>query len=374
MLAGGIAVATLVAALTFGSSLHGLLDSPDLYGWNWDEAILDQDGYGNLAIAGAHDSLDGNPQVAAWSGGYFGADSIDGLNVALLGMEPKSAVAPPLLTGRMIAADDEVVLGPATADALGKSTGDDVRIGVGGAGATLHVVGIATFPTIGITHGAHTSLGVGALVAPPLVPGFDRQATGDGPPRSGPGPAGPPVIFVRHATGADVGAAHAAVVAAASSIGQYPGSATVLGSQRPAEVVNTDDVGGAPALLASTLGGAAVVSLSIALAASVRRRRRELALLRSLGFTQRQVAATVAWQSTATMTVGLLVGAPIGIAVGRLLWAAFADQLDVVSRPVVPIVQLILIVALALVLAAVAAAIPAGMAQRIRTAAVLAGE
>jgi ABC-type lipoprotein release transport system permease subunit len=42
--------------------------------------------------------------------------------------------------------------------------------------------------------------------------------------------------------------------------------------------------------------------------ASVRRRRREFALLKTLGFTQRQLAATVAWQSSVPAIVGLIFG------------------------------------------------------------------
>ncbi|MDX6234898.1 MAG: putative transport system permease protein, partial [Nocardioidaceae bacterium] len=131
MFAGGIAVVTLVAALTFGSSFRSLLDRPALYGWSWDQAILDQSGYGNLNVDRAHDELDARPEIAGWSGGYFGADSLDRQNVPLLGMEPGSSVTPPLLDGRMIISADEVVLGSATADALGKHIGDDVRIGAG---------------------------------------------------------------------------------------------------------------------------------------------------------------------------------------------------------------------------------------------------
>lgn len=371
MLAGAIAIVTIVAALTFGASFRTLLDSPDLYGWNWDAAIFDQAGYGDLDLAGAHDLLDGKPEITGWSGGFFGADSVDGRNLPLLGMEPDSEVVPPVLTGRMIASDNEVVLGSAIADALDKHVGDDVRIGVGTDLTTLHVVGTATFPTIGISHGAHTSLGVGALVVPSLVPGYARQAAGEGPPGSQPGPAGPPVIFVRFAPGADEKAAQTVLSNAADVIGQYPGSAQIIGPQRPAEIVNSSDVGGAPALLALALGAAAALSLAITLGASVRRRRHELALLRSLGFTRRQLGASVAWQATATIGVGLLIGVPFGIALGRTLWSAFAAQLDVVSHTMIPTGLLLAVIATALAIANIGAALPARMARRVRPAIVL---
>jgi hypothetical protein len=46
----------------------------------------------------------------------------------------------------------------------------------------------------------------------------------------------------------------------------------------------------------------------------MRRRRRDLALLKALGFTRRQISATIAWQATSTVAVGLLIGVPVGIA------------------------------------------------------------
>lgn len=374
MVAGGIAVVTVVAALTFGASFRTLLDSPDLYGWSWDEAIFDQSGYGNLDVAAAHHLLDRRPEIAGWSGAYFGADSLDGRNVPLLGMAVDSEVAPPLLSGRMIRTGDEIVLGSATADDLGKRVGDDVRIGVGHDLASLRVVGTATFPTIGISHGAHTSLGVGAIVVPDRVPGFARQANGEGAPPAPQGAAGPPVILVRFAAGADRDAAHHVVAKTGSKIGQYPGSAQVIGPQRSAEIANSRDVGSAPALLALTLAAAASVSLAFALAASVRRRRHELALLRSLGFTQRQLAASVAWQATATIAVGLVVGVPVGVALGRVLWSAFAKQLDVVPRATVPIGMLLVVIVVAVAVGNITAAIPARTAGRIRPATVLAAE
>lgn len=372
MVGGTIAIVTVVAALTFGASFHTLLRSPDLYGWNWDSAIYDQSGYGNLDLAGAHQLLDAKPEIAGWSGAFFGADSVDGRNLALLGMDLGSEVAPPLLSGRMIESHDEIVLGSATADQLHKHVGDDVQIGVGTNLTTLRVVGTATLPTIGISHGAHTSLGVGALVVPELVPGFARYVAGGGPPGSHQAAAvGPPIIFVRFTPGANRDRATALVSDAAHALGQQPGSAQVIGPQRPAEIVNSSNVGGAPALLAWTLAAAAAVSLAIALASSVRRRHHEFALLQSLGFTRHQLAASIAWQATITVGVGIILGVPLGVALGRALWTAFADQLDVVPQPSIPIVLLLAVTAAALAIANIAAAFPAHMARRVRPAVAL---
>ena len=80
----------------------------------------------------------------------------------------------------------------------------------------------------------------------------------------------------------------------------------------------------------------AVAGLGLTLIASVRRRRRDFALLKTLGFTRRQLAGAVAWQSTVIAALGLVVGVPLGIAAGRWLWLAFARELSAVPDPVIP--------------------------------------
>ena len=99
----------------------------------------------------------------------------------------------------------------------------------------------------------------------------------------------------------------------------------VSGVQRPAEITDYRSMGAAPLILAGALAAGAVASLWLTLAASVRRRRADLALLKTLGLTRRQLAATVAWQSTVAVAAGAIVGVPLGIALGRYLWDLFAS-------------------------------------------------
>ena len=117
-------------------------------------------------------------------------------------------------------------------------------------------------------------------------------------------------------------------------------------------------MGVTPALLASALAAGAIVALGLTLAASVRRRRRDLALLKTLGFTQRQLMAAVAWQASVAAVIGIVVGVPLGIAVGRWLWTLFARQIYAVPQPSVPVVSVALVALGALVLANVVAALP----------------
>jgi ABC-type lipoprotein release transport system permease subunit len=117
-----------------------------------------------------------------------------------------------------------------------------------------------------------------------------------------------------------------------------------------------------------------VVALGLTLVTSVRRRRTDLALLKTLGFTQRQLAVAVAWQSSVAAVIGVILGVPLGIALGRFLWDLFAHEINAVPAPSVPALSVVLIVVGALILANVVAAIPGRIAARTPTAMVLRAE
>jgi len=107
---------------------------------------------------------------------------------------------------------------------------------------------------------------------------------------------------------------------------------------------------------------------------SVRRRRRELAVLKTLGFTRRQVRATVAWQATTLAAVGLVVGIPAGLIVGSLVWRAIADGLGVSSAASIPALTLLLTVPVVIALANLTAYLPARSAAQTRPALALRAE
>jgi hypothetical protein len=68
----------------------------------------------------------------------------------------------------------------------------------------------------------------------------------------------------------------------------------------------------------------------------------------------------------AAALVGIVVGAPIGIAAGRVLWRVFATNFGVVPVPVVPLLTLTALAVGVLVAANVLAAVPALTAARSR--------
>lgn len=89
-------------------------------------------------------------------------------------------------------------------------------------------------------------------------------------------------------------------------------------------------------MLAGVLAALAVATIGHTLVSSIRRRRRELAVLKTIGFHRRQVSAVVAWQATTFAALAALIGLPLGVALGRVAWRALADELGIVPDASTP--------------------------------------
>jgi hypothetical protein len=108
-----------------------------------------------------------------------------------------------------------------------------------------------------------------------------------------------------------------------------------------------------------------------AIVLAVRRRRRDLAVLRTLGFQRSQVHTTVACQASTYAVLSLLVGIPLGIAVGRLIWRAIAESLGVVPAFSLSAFALVILVLGTLLVLNVIGALAARSAIHMRPASVL---
>ena len=363
-----LAMVVVVTTVIFAASLDTLVSHPALYGWNWTyELRSGYAGVSNIPEQHAARLLHHDTDVAGWTSAYFGTFRVDGRIVPILGERPNAAVGPPILSGHGLHARDQIVLGANTLADLHKRVGDTVEVSIGTAKPTrLRIVGTATLPALGIATGFHLEIGTGAVLSDTLIPTSDR-GFGDH--------DGPEAIFVRLRGGANRKASLQSlrrIAAALYTTGD--GAPTVVPVQRPAEIVNYGALGTTPAALGAGLAGGAVIALGLTLIASVRRRRRDLALLKTLGFTRRQLGATVAWQSTIAVAIGTVVGVPIGIVLGRWLWDLFAHQVHVVPASSIPTLSIALIAVGALVLANAVAAVPARQASRTPTALLLRAE
>jgi len=254
----------------------------------------------------------------------------------------------------------------ATMRATGARVGGTVRVTVADpAGvqrvASFHVIGRASMNagTGGLGNGAvmTTSAFVGTQC--PAGPG---QSACQRSVKNGLGT----VVLVRAAPGAAGRAALARHVAKYPQLTYLPAKPTVL--------VNFGESVNFPLLFAVALSVFGAATLLHLLLVSVARRRVEAGLLKALGFVRRQVAAAVCWQATAVAVVGIAVGAPAGIAAGKVLWRIFATNFGVVP---VAVVEPVLIAALAagvLAAANLLAAVPALLAARSHPARLLRAE
>ncbi len=293
--------------------------------------------------------LAAEPGVAAFAPAVGVPISADGLSIGVLGVEPAPGIAPsPILDGRAPTAAREVALGRRTLEQLGRQVGDTVRIDGGGGPVDVTITGTAVVPEVnqggpGLGEGGVMTLaGVRALVP-------TQQ---------------PNIALVRFAPGGEDSPA----------IEQLRFAGELVPPVVPDALYDLERVRALPTVLSALLAALGVATLVHSLVSLVRGHRRDLAVLKVLGFTRSQVAATAAWQGTAFAVVALAVGLPLGLAVGRWLWRAIADQLGIVAAPRLPILAVLVMIPAVLVVANVAAAVPGWLAARVRPADVLRSE
>jgi hypothetical protein len=145
-------------------------------------------------------------------------------------------------------------------------------------------------------------------------------------------------------------------------------------SSRPGSVTSLRDIADVPMIVAAiaALMGAAAIAYGLAL--TVRRRREDLAILRSLGLTASQTGSVMTWQATVVAMLSIVLGLPIGIGVGRAIWSSVAGRSNLIVRPEVPPLVLFGLAIGALVIALATSVLPNRRARRLQPARVLRGE
>lgn len=364
-----LAVIALAATVTFSSSLDRLVETPRLYGQNWDLTV--DAGFGAIPIEPAATRLRGLPEVAAFSGGLIGELEIQGdsrvLPITTIGIDPiEGNVTVTMLEGRAPQTTGEIALGTATLRDLRRRVGQTVGVASEIGLLTMKIVGRAVFPQFGLGSFKPTGLGDGALtVATVLDAAADRGI--EGPSYN--------VMMVDLQRDAPADASDRVFRAAVGGLPECDaGFCGASRDIRPGDVTNYARVRSTPVVLAGLLALLAVAAIAHALISSVRRRARELAVLKTMGFVRRQVYAAVAWQASTLAVIALAIGVPVGVFAGREVWGSFVDRLGVSPEPVIPMVTFLIGIAAALVVANIAAAIPGARAARLRPAVVLRDE
>jgi hypothetical protein len=337
-------IAGVAAVMVFAVSMGTLIDSPQRFGYPWHGLVA---GFqGGLPDEVGAELLD-DPEVAAMAKMTTSLAHIGQTDVNIHAFVTlKGDAEPTLLEGALPSEAREVALGSATMREVDVSIGDKVVM-VGPETVELTVVGRMAFPIID----DRSALDRGAALTPDgLEPLASQESLNDD-------------LLVTWAPGVEVEAAN-------EQLAERTG-AEVSGLRPPSEVNNLDLVRSMPRAMVAVLAVFAMLATAHALATTVRRRRHDLAVLRSIGFVGRQLAATIAVQATALAAAGLLVGVPLGIVGGRLAWRAVADGIGVVDHPETPALALAACVAIALVVVNLAALHPSSRARRIPPATIL---
>lgn len=369
-----LAVTLIGTTLTFGAGLATLVSHPALYGWDWNYGLTTTGG--GVAPQSLR-SLSKSPYVAAWAPVTFADVDIDGQTVPVMLQDSNARVSPPILTGHEVRSKSQIVLGEATLAALHKHVGQSVTLSYGSKAQApaylppmqVTIVGSATFPAIGRSQVLHTSLGSGAVVdAGVITPGLRTDLL------SNLIVSDIDMVLVRMKPGTSraegLDAMRQAARAGNSAYAALPNdegggvSMAVLPVQYPAEIINYRSIGDTPVLLAMGFAVGVAGAFAFTVVASVRRRRRDLALLKTLGFTRRQLSACIAWQSSASVLTGLVIGIPLGIVFGRWLWLSFDREIYAVPSATIPTLSLVVLGVGAMVLANVVAFFPGRSAAR----------
>jgi hypothetical protein len=333
-----VAIIGLVGCITFSATLNRFVTSPRRWGYGWDlnapgnrETALDAHSLGAPAAIADARRVANTRGVAAAAVLSDSFTSYRGTNGTLAwGLAPVvGRVGYALRSGRQPVGPDEMVVGPETAKHFHFHIGSEVPVdNVSGHRNSVRVVGVALFPPLD-SGTFNDSVGFSAT-------GFDRHVEPDSVTRR---------VAVRLAP-------HADRAAVARELTHIVGAGRVAATPtRPGDVDNVASLRRFPAALAFFVGLLGLGALAHIVFSTGRRRRLELATLRSIGFTRGQTGGCLVWQSLTVTIAALLVGVPLGIVVGDRVWQAATDSLGTATDPLYPALGILLVVVGACVLA-----------------------
>jgi ABC-type antimicrobial peptide transport system permease subunit len=316
------------------------------FGSNYTFAVGDNS---DLTASDLRKGLEGNRDVGGLMIVTAASARAGGTTVQLTGMDRvRGTLAPRVLRGRLPESPDEAAIGAVTARDLHVQVGDELALAGSAARKDVRIVGVAVLPTVAGNDG----VGSGVLMTQPGALALEPH---------------PDAALAAITLTPD--APNGAARAIAKGLGQTAGQEST-----PGVIVNVARVRNIPAVLAALLAVLALLTIVHALIVSIQSRRHDVAVLRALGADRRWVARTVHWQATVLTVLPLALGIPIGVIAGSFVFRAFVARIGAVPDPARPLL-LLLGMALALVVVAnVAAIVPARRARRLSTAALLQAE
>lgn len=336
----------VVAVFTFANGIDDTIEDPTRFGQTWDLGVfLGFNGQDFAPVEDVEAALSADADIVAVNDTKFDVAQFGDSAVSLETLDPVADPLQVVLTkGELAAGPGEVTLAPDSAKAAGLDVGDVISVPGKNGDVDLTVTGLGfTYPS------PHNAYSTGGWVTPEtydsLFDGFKFH-----------------MIVLDLVSGADVGAV-------VGRLGEQGIEATP-NSPLP-EVRQLRQVQVIPLFLAGFLALLAIGAVGHALATAVRRRQHDLAVLRAIGMTRPQSRGVVLTQATTLALVGLAVGVPLGIALGRTVWRYVADITPVYYVPPVAWLALLLIAPVSLLVANLLAVRPSSRAARLRLGEVL---
>lgn len=334
--AAGVGLGVVVSVSVYSTSLDRLIDSPSLFGSNYEMVLFPAD---EEAFADFDFDDHGIESAAIIRGAHV---TVAGDLIEALVIDPvRGTAGGTVLRGRAPQAHDEVVLGPTTADHLGLGVGEEVTI-AGAREGSMRIVGEGVLPILDrpaygdvmwLTPAAATRLEID-LQEPRLLLNLAEGIAPD-----------------------DLDAI----------IGDHYENSLLV----PDDVSNLDGVGQIPVALAIFGAVLSAAVLAFALVGIVHRRRHDLAILRTLGLRPRQIRASMLTACLLIVGPGAAIGVATGVVLGRAYWSSVAAGVPAIAQPVVPLAMTALIVLGALATGCLLVVGPARLATRIRPATIL---
>jgi len=353
-----VGVVGVLAAFTFSAGVSDAATHPERFGRSYQlEAVFGFDGQDFVSAKPVLAALADDPDVVAVNNLRVGAATSGAVTVVTNSYDPVGTPVPIVLAdGTVPATDDQVVLAPTTARDLGVKVGSSIPMSGDRGTVQMQVVGIG-YGVQSSTTNYDSGAWVTAGAYDRIFGGFKEHGG---------------LLAVR--PGVDPAALIARLQRAGAQVNGADGPPLIFPAFVPVQVREIDDVRVLPLVLGGSLILIAVAAVGQTLLITLRWRRRDVAILRVLGMTPGQSRSVVLAQSLIYVLTGLVVGIPVGLAVGRTLWRIAADIMPLRYEPPVPVWALLLVVPAGLLAAVVLSAAPGHRAARLRLAGVLRAE
>lgn len=305
-------------------------------------------------LAADREALVASPSVTGVTTVEFVTLEVDGAATAAIAVSAqKGGIDLRIAEGRLAVGDDELLATAAFLRRLHRDIGDTVEVSGDGGTRQFRVVGSTVLP----------------LLSPSGVPGEQVALTAGGRERLGVQPEGYGIgVQLRdtrpvRALGREQGTLDACdterILPLLGIDGLAPQDGVEVGLCAPysdIRVANIEELGGLPAGVIGSFAVFAGAGLAYVLTSTFRRSRRDVAVLRVLGFSRRQSITAVLVQAGTVGLVGSVLALPFGVAVGRAAWRGVARGAGVAVVPEVPLTG-----TLGLILGAVVAALLLGV-------------